>query len=76
MVGIDEVARAAGVSTATVSRALSGKHNVSDSTRERVQEAAQRLGLLFLFYHEGWSARTDGARRVVNDILYCLYLFR
>ncbi|MBD3753022.1 LacI family DNA-binding transcriptional regulator [Microbacterium sp. F2] len=44
MVGIDEVARAAGVSTATVSRALSGKHNVSDSTRERVQEAAQRLG--------------------------------
>ncbi|GAA2721467.1 LacI family DNA-binding transcriptional regulator [Cellulomonas aerilata] len=42
--GIDEVARAAGVSTATVSRALRGLPNVSETTRRRVQEAALLLG--------------------------------
>ena len=44
MVSIDEVARAAGVSTATVSRALSGRGPVSDPTRARVEEAAKHLG--------------------------------
>lgn len=44
MVSIDEVARAAGVSTATVSRALSGRGNVSDPTRARVEAAAKDLG--------------------------------
>lgn len=44
MVGIDEVARRAGVSSATVSRALSGRGHVSDSTRARVLEAARDLG--------------------------------
>jgi LacI family repressor for deo operon, udp, cdd, tsx, nupC, and nupG len=42
--GIDEVARVAGVSTATVSRALSGAGHVSPSTRERVRRAARELG--------------------------------
>jgi len=44
MVSIDEVARLAGVSTATVSRALSGRGHVSPASRERVQTAADALG--------------------------------
>ena len=44
MAGIDDVARAAGVSTATVSRALSGRGPVSPATRDRVLAAAERLG--------------------------------
>jgi Transcriptional regulators len=42
--GIDDVARASGVSTATVSRALRGLPNVSEITRTRVRLAAQELG--------------------------------
>ncbi|MCT9819381.1 LacI family transcriptional regulator [Microbacterium sp. W1N] len=44
MVGIDDVARAAGVSTATVSRTLSGRGPVSAGARARVLAAADRLG--------------------------------
>ena len=44
MTGIDEVARATGVSTATVSRALRGLPNVSDKTRAAVRRAADELG--------------------------------
>lgn len=44
MPGIHEVARLAGVSAATVSRALSGRGSVSPATRTRVQDAANQLG--------------------------------
>lgn len=40
---IEDVATKAGVSVATVSRALRGLSNVTPSTRRRVQEAADRL---------------------------------
>jgi len=42
--GIDDVARAAGVSTATVSRALRGLPNVNAATRARVRAVAAELG--------------------------------
>jgi len=44
MAGIQEVADADGVSTATVSRALSGNGHVSDTTKARVASAAAQLG--------------------------------
>lgn len=43
-VSIAQVAELAGVSTATVSRALSGNPNVSDAARRAVHEAADQLG--------------------------------
>lgn len=44
MTGIEDVAVATGVSTATVSRALRGLTGVSESTRARVLSAARELG--------------------------------
>ena len=44
MAGIEEVAKLAGVSTATVSRALSGRGHVSPMSKAKVEEAAARLG--------------------------------
>lgn len=43
-VGIHDVARAAGVSTTTVSHALNGRGQVSAATRSRVERAAVELG--------------------------------
>ena len=46
MSGIADVARVAGVSKSTVSRALSGSGYVSEETRARVVEAAAELGFV------------------------------
>lgn len=43
MAGIKEIAAEAGVSTATVSRALRGMHHVNEATREKIVAAAQKL---------------------------------
>jgi LacI family transcriptional regulator len=52
MAGIRELARECGVSVATVSRALNGHPEVSETTRRQVQETATRLG-----YRPSQSAR-------------------
>ncbi len=44
MRGIARLAHELGISTGTVSRALNGKPDVSESTRKRVLETARRLG--------------------------------
>ncbi|UOE43992.1 LacI family DNA-binding transcriptional regulator [Agromyces larvae] len=46
MAAIGDVARLAGVSKATASRALSGKGHVADSTRRRVERAAAEIGYI------------------------------
>ncbi|MCU1676343.1 MAG: LacI family transcriptional regulator [Frankiales bacterium] len=46
VVDIREVARRSGVSPATVSRALNGRPDVSEATRERVMKTASDLGYL------------------------------
>jgi DNA-binding LacI/PurR family transcriptional regulator len=52
-VGIREIARASGVSIATVSRVLHGNSSVSDDLKAKVQEVVQRLN-----YRPNFSARS------------------
>jgi len=42
-IGIKEVAAEAGVSIATVSRALRGMHHVNPGTRKKILDAAEKL---------------------------------
>lgn len=57
-VGIKDIARALGVSTGTVDRALHGKPDVSPTTRERVLRMAETLG-----YRPNLAARYLKSRR-------------
>lgn len=66
MAGIDDVARAAGVSTATVSRALSGRGRVSAATRMRVEQAAERLGYVV---QASASSLASGRTRSIGVLL-------
>lgn len=66
MVGIDEVAERARVSTATVSRALSGRGYVAEGTRARVHEAARELGYVV---SAGASALASGRTRNVGVVV-------
>ena len=45
-VSIRDVAKAAGVSVSTVSRALNGYTDVSEKTRKKIQQTVQELGYL------------------------------
>jgi LacI family transcriptional regulator len=62
-VTLADIARAAGTSASTASRALSGRGYVSEEARERLREAAERLG-----YVPNLSARTlkQRASRVIG----------
>ncbi|MBB5874506.1 LacI family transcriptional regulator [Allocatelliglobosispora scoriae] len=64
---LSDVARLAGVSAKTVSRVITGHHNVSPSTRERVLEAAQRLR--FRPNHLARDLRQGGVSRTVAFVM-------
>ncbi len=66
MTSIDDVARRAGVSTATVSRTLSGGAAVSAATRARVIEAADALGYVV---SSRASSLASGRTRTVGVIV-------
>lgn len=55
---LDDVARDAGVSSATVSRCLSAPSKVSEKTRDRVMRAIEKLG-----YTPNFNARALAAKR-------------
>lgn len=46
-VKLKDIAQAAGVSTVTVSNALSGKRGVSNDVREKIEEIARNMGYDF-----------------------------
>lgn len=66
MRGIARLAQELGISTGTVSRALNGKPDVSENTRQLVLEAARRLG-----YAPNQAARTlaQGTTRSVGFMM-------
>jgi DNA-binding LacI/PurR family transcriptional regulator len=66
---IHDVARAAGVSTTTVSDALNGRGRLPLSTRERVATVAQQLG-----YSARASARRLREGRTGQIAIYCPFL--
>lgn len=71
MSGIADVARAAGVSKATASRALTGHGYVAASTRERVERVANELG-----YVPSSSAASLATGRTMNIGVVMPYLNR
>ena len=46
MVSIKDIAKACGVSVATVSKALNGHNDISQATKEKVREAARQMGYM------------------------------
>jgi LacI family transcriptional regulator, repressor for deo operon, udp, cdd, tsx, nupC, and nupG len=66
MIGIEDVARAVGVSAATVSRALSGRGPVSETTRQQVLDAARELGYVV---SSNASGLASGRTRAVGVIV-------
>ncbi|WP_313812114.1 LacI family DNA-binding transcriptional regulator [Glutamicibacter sp.] len=74
MAGIKDVADAAGVSVATVSRALSGRGNVSAAAMQAVQKAAAQLGYVVSASASGLaSGRTRNIGVLVPVINHWFY---
>lgn len=63
---LEDVARAVGVSTATVSRVLNSPDKVAESTRARVQEVVRQLGYL---PHFGARAMAANRTRTIGAII-------
>jgi LacI family transcriptional regulator len=70
MVTIREVAKAAGVSVATASRALNGLTNVTPATREKIENAATRLDYV---PHSGARSLTRQRTDTIGVILPDLF---
>ncbi|MFD7923366.1 LacI family DNA-binding transcriptional regulator [Streptomyces sp. NPDC059740] len=73
---VSDVARAAGVSTATVSRVMNRNYPVAAATRERVEAAVRELGYVVNAHARalaGVSARTVGI--VVGDVVDPFYAY-
>ncbi|MEU5837069.1 LacI family DNA-binding transcriptional regulator [Streptomyces diacarni] len=73
---VTDVARRAGVSTATVSRVLNRNYPVAAATRERVEKAIQELGYVVNAHARalaGVSGRTVGI--IVNDVVDPFYAY-
>lgn len=68
-VGLRDVARAAGVSTATVSRTINTPHVVSNEVRQRVEAVAERLGWVPDGAARALSTRRSGAIGAVFPVL-------
>ncbi len=64
MATIQDVAKVAGVSVSTVSRALNNYDDVNENTRERVREAARELG-----YIANVNARSLSSKKQINIAL-------
>ena len=70
MVTIRDVAREAGVSVATASRALNGKTNVTKPTREKIEAAAKALNFV---PHSGARSLTNRQTDTIGVILPDLF---
>ncbi|CAL9645252.1 Ribose operon repressor [Streptomyces sp. enrichment culture] len=73
---VSDVARRAGVSTATVSRVLNRNYPVAAATRERVEKAIRELGYVVNAHARalaGMSGRTVGI--IVNDVVDPFYAY-
>ncbi|MEE2523157.1 LacI family DNA-binding transcriptional regulator [Pseudarthrobacter sp. J75] len=69
MPGIKDVAELSGLSVATVSRALSGKGNVSAESRDRARRAAAELGFIPSYHAASLaSGRTQNVGVVVPSV--------
>lgn len=69
MPGIRDVAELSGLSVATVSRALSGKANVSAASREKARQAAAELGFIPSYHASSLaSGRTHNIGVVVPSV--------
>ncbi len=70
---IQDVAREAGVSVATVSRAMRGMTHVAEDTRRRVLETAQRLGYAPHFGASSLAGGTTGMIGLVAPYFHIWY---